>query len=226
MNIGENINAVRRRIERAAQKSGLNGEDITLIAVTKTHPASVVEDAILNGITDIGENRIQEAVEKYKNVRESAVWHMVGHLQRNKVRTALRVFDMIHSVDSLDLAAEIDKRASGVIDILIEVNIGEEESKSGVMPGEALEFLKGLRAFSNLSCKGLMTIPPPFEDIEKVRPYFREVARIQKEANRENIFEHPLTHLSMGMTNDFDIAIEEGATMVRIGQALFGERRK
>ena len=226
MGIAENIHAVEERIARAARRCGRRAEDIILIAVTKTHPAEVVDEAIRNGIRHIGENRVQEAADKYENVKEPALWHMVGHLQRNKVKTALRFFEVIHSVDSLRLAAEIDKRSPDGIDILVEVNVGEEETKSGVMPGEALEFLKGLRAFPNLSCKGLMTIPPVQEDSKKTKNFFREVAHIQDEANRINIFEKPLTDLSMGMTDDFEIAIEEGATLIRIGRAIFGERPK
>jgi len=224
MSIAENIKTVRERIAQAAQNNSRRADDITLIAVTKTHPAAVVEEAIRSGITDIGENRVQEAVEKYENVKERAVWHLVGHLQRNKVKTALRIFDIIHSVDSIRLAAEIDKRAAAPVDVLVEINIGEEPSKSGILPDATLPFLKELRAFPNLRCRGLMTIPPMIEDTERLRRYFREVARIQSEANRMNIFDYPLTDLSMGMTDDYETAIEEGATMVRIGRALFGER--
>ncbi|KPK91404.1 hypothetical protein AMJ80_07385 [bacterium SM23_31] len=225
MSIAENIKTVKKQIAQAAQRNGRKAEDITLIAVTKTHPAAVVDEAIRCGITDIGENRIQEAVEKYENVKKQAVWHLVGHLQRNKVKTALRIFDIIHSIDSLRLAVEINKRAAGTVDVFVEVNIGEEKSKSGIMPGETLSFLKELRVFPNLRCRGLMTIPPMIDDAEKLRHYFRDVAEIQAGANRMNIFDYPLTDLSMGMTDDYQIAIEEGATMVRIGRALFGERR-
>lgn len=226
MSITENIKSVRERIAQAAQNNGRRADDITLIAVTKTHPAAVVEEAIRSGITDIGENRVQEAVEKYENVKERAVWHLVGHLQRNKVKTALRIFDIIHSVDSIRLAAEINKRADAPVDVLVEINIGEETSKSGVLSDAALPFLKELRVFPNLRCRGLMTIPPMIQDTEKLRHYFREIAQMQAEANRMNIFDYPLTDLSMGMTDDYETAIEEGATMVRIGRALFGERRK
>ena len=226
MSITENIKSVRERIAQAAQNNGRRADDITLIAVTKTHPAAVVEEAIRSGITDIGENRVQEAVEKYESVKERAVWHLVGHLQRNKVKTALRIFDIIHSVDSIRLAAEINKRADAPVDVLVEINIGEEASKSGVLPDTVLPFLKELRVFPNLRCRGLMTIPPMIQDTEKLRHYFREIAQMQAEANRMNIFDYPLTDLSMGMTDDYETAIEEGATMVRIGRALFGERRK
>ena len=224
MDIGENIRVILERITRAAQRSGRSADNVKLIAVSKTHPAETVDEAIRNGINDIGENRIQEAAAKFDDVRERAVWHMIGHLQRNKVKTALKIFDTIHSVDSVSLAAEIDKRASRTIDFLVEVNIGEEKAKSGVMPDETLGLLKEVGTFAKLKCLGLMTIPPLTDDIERLRSYFRAVRDIQKEANRTNIFDNPLTELSMGMTNDFETAIEEGSTMVRVGRAIFGER--
>lgn len=224
MDIGENIRAVRERIARSAKSSGRSSEDIKLIAVSKTHPAETVDEAVRNGIGNIGENRIQEASAKFDDVRESTVWHMIGHLQRNKVKTALRIFDVIHSVGSVSLASEIDKRASHAIDILVEINIGEEDAKSGVMPDEAIGLLKEIRTFSNLNCLGLMTIPPMTGDTDRLRKYFRAVRDIREEANRINIFDQPLTELSMGMTNDFETAIEEGSTMVRVGRAIFGER--
>ncbi len=226
MGIEENFLAVSERVAQAAARSGRNAEDITIVAVTKTHPAAVIDEAISAGIEHIGENRVQEALAKHGDVERQAVWHMVGHLQRNKVKHALSVFDSIHSVESIALATEINKRADRIVDIFTEVNIGEEESKSGIKTGEVIPFLKKLRPFENLRCRGLMAVPPIQDTSEYVRPFFRELAELQNEANRQNVFDHPLHDLSMGMTDDFEIAIEEGATVVRIGRALFGERRQ
>ena len=226
MGIEENFLAVHERVAQAAARSGRNAEDITIVAVTKTHPAAVIDEAISAGIEHIGENRVQEALAKHGDVERQAVWHMVGHLQRNKVKHALSVFDSIHSVESIALATEINKRADRIVDIFTEVNIGEEESKSGIKTGEVIPFLKKLRPFENLRCRGLMAVPPIQDTSEYVRPFFRELAELQNEANRQNVLDHPLHDLSMGMTDDFEIAIEEGATVVRIGRALFGERRQ
>ena len=226
MGIEENFLAVSERVAQAAARSGRNAEDISIVAVTKTHPAAVIDEAISAGIEHIGENRVQEALAKHGDVERQAVWHMVGHLQRNKVKHALSVFDSIHSVESIALATEINKRADRIVDIFTEVNIGEEESKSGIKTGEVIPFLKKLRPFENLRCRGLMAVPPIQDTSEYVRPFFRELAELQNEANRQNVLDHPLHDLSMGMTDDFEIAIEEGATVVRIGRALFGERRQ
>ncbi|MFC1556397.1 YggS family pyridoxal phosphate-dependent enzyme [candidate division KSB1 bacterium] len=225
MSIAENISAVRGRIGRAAEKSGRRAEEITLVAVTKTHPPEIVDEAIRCGLTDIGENRVQEAEQKFPLVKESAVWHFIGHLQRNKVKNVLRFSSIIHSVDSVRLAAEIDRQTDRPVDIFVEVNVGDEESKYGIRPDETPGFLREIRRFGSLNCCGLMAIPPLQEDPEDVRPYFRKLAEIQREVNRQKIFDEPLTDLSMGMTDDFETAIEEGATVVRIGRALFGPRR-
>lgn len=225
MDIGENIRSVLERIGHAAERSGRTANDVRLIAVTKTHPASIVDEAIHNGITDIGENRVQDTASKYDDVRGQAVWHMIGHLQRNKVKTALKYYKVFHSVDSVNLAVEINKRIDSPTDVLVEVNIGEEAAKSGVMPGEALDLLREVRKLPQLRCLGLMTIPPIIGDTDRLRMYFKDVRAIQEEANRLNIFDDPLTELSMGMTDDFETAIEEGSTMIRVGRAIFGERR-
>jgi len=223
--IAGNIQRVRSRMQAAAVRCRRNADDITLVAVTKTQPAAAVRAAIQCGITDIGENRVQEAEKKHAAVQEKAVWHFIGNLQRNKVRNVVRFCDVIHSVDSAALAAEIDRRTGTPIDIFVEINIGEEAAKSGVYAGDALDFLAEIRAYPNLRCRGLMTIPPWTHDAEGARRYFREVAEIQREANRIGIFDEPLAGLSMGMTDDFEVAIEEGATVIRVGRALFGERR-
>lgn len=224
MSIAENIMTVRGRIKSAVERCGRNAEDITLIAVTKTHPASTVDEAVRCGIRDIGENRVQEAEKKFGEVKENAVWHFIGHLQRNKVRNVVKFCNVLHSVDSVGLASEINKRREKPIDIFVEVNIGEEAAKSGVFADETIDFLKQIREFPNLRCRGLMTIPPLTSVPKEARPFFAQVAEIQKEANRLALFDDPLTDLSMGMTDDFEVAIEEGATMIRVGRAIFGPR--
>ena len=226
MDIGDNIRVVRKRIRNAATRSRRSPEDVTVIAVTKTHPAEIVDEAIGLGIEHIGENRVQEALAKHGDVKQRAVWHMIGHLQRNKVKQVLTIFDIIHSVDSVRLATEIDNRADRTIDVFVEVNIGGEEAKSGVHPDKVIPFLKELRSFDNLRCRGLMAIPPIQAESEDARPYFQELSGIQRDVNRQSIFEYPLQDLSMGMTDDFEIAIEEGATIVRIGRAIFGARKQ
>ncbi|MFC1492423.1 YggS family pyridoxal phosphate-dependent enzyme [candidate division KSB1 bacterium] len=227
MNLNENIEKVKERIRKAAERSGRKEDDITLIAVTKTHPPDTIDEAIRNGITNVGENRIQEAEDKFSSVveREKAVWHFIGHLQRNKAKKAVRIFDVIHSVDSESLANELEKHVENTIDVFVEINIGEEEQKSGIMPGDSFRFLETLRKFEKLNCRGLMVIPPIGDTPEDVRKYFRAIADLQNEVNRKNIFNNPLTDLSMGMTDDFETAIEEGATHVRIGRAIFGPRK-
>ncbi len=226
MDIDDNIRVVQERIANAAARSGRSPEDVTVIAVTKTHPAEIVDKAISLGIEHVGENRVQEALAKHSEVKQKAVWHMIGHLQRNKVKQVLTIFDIIHSIDSVRLAAEIDNRADRTIDVFAEVNIGGEEAKSGVHADEVIPFLKELESFENLRCRGLMAIPPIQAASEDARPYFRELAGIQKDVNRQSIFDYSLQDLSMGMTDDFEIAIEEGATIVRIGRAIFGARKQ
>ncbi len=224
--LADNILSVRERVRRSAERSGRTAEDITLIAVTKTHPPETVREAVENGITDIGENRVQEAEKKHSELTELPVrWHFIGHIQRNKVKNVLRFSSILHSVDSVGLAGEIDKRTVQPVDIFVEINIGEEEAKSGIYAEEAIDFLKKIRKFPNLNCLGLMAIPPWMDDPEDARPYFRSMAEIQREVNRMSVFDTPLSELSMGMTDDFETAVEEGATMVRVGRAIFGPRK-
>jgi len=225
IDIAENIRRVRERIRNAAERSGRSEDDVTLIAVTKTHPSEIIRDAVAAGITDIGENRAQEAEKKFDEVGEIATWHFIGHLQTNKVKNVLRFSHVIHSVDRISLAKEINKRAERPVDIFVEVNIGEEESKAGIAADDTINLLRQIRSLPNLHCRGLMAIPPWLEDPEKVRPYFRAVAGLQREINNAGIFDEPLRELSMGMTDDFETAIEEGATIVRVGRAIFGPRR-
>lgn len=225
----ENIKNVYRKISSAAIRSGRSPFDVTLVAVTKTVPVATVEEAMELGLRVFGESRVQEAREKILRVREqmpdyTVTWHLVGHLQKNKVKLAVQLFDLIHSVDSIDLAREIDARAGNIgkiQDILVQVKLSEEETKSGVPEENALSLLGEIRALEHIRVMGLMTIPPFFADPEQTRPYFRKLRELRDLAEHHG-FELP--HLSMGMTHDFEVAILEGATMVRIGTAIFGQR--
>lgn len=223
--IAENICSVRERIARACVRCGRDPGQITLVAISKNRSAEEVGEAIGSGITDIGENKIQEARLKADN-RDLKVlrWHMVGHLQSNKVKDAVRMFDLIHSVDSEELAQEIDKQAARmdkVQDILIQVNTSQEESKFGLRPEALNETFLMIKALKNVRIKGLMTIAPLVDDPEKVRLHFRRLKEL-----RDRIYELRMTdggrlNLSMGMSDDFEVAIEEGADIIRIGRAIY-----
>jgi len=217
--IAENIKSVTQRIARSCEKSGRAPEDVKLICVTKASSVGEIEEALSYGITSVGENRVQDAVAKYAVIGDKAEWHLIGHLQTNKAKDAVKVFSLIHSVDSARLAKEIDKEAGKigkVQDILIQVNISGEESKFGVEPGALEDLIKEAVLYPNIKIKGLMTIAPEASDPETLRPYFRALREL-----RDRINNGALTILSMGMTGDFEIAIEEGSNMVRIGRAIF-----
>lgn len=226
--IAQNIAAVRARIARAAQKSGRSADDITLVAVTKTKPASDVNAALACGVSAIGENRVQELCEKLPGIRLGAAQaHLIGHLQTNKVRQVIDKVAMIQSVDSLHLAQEIEKQAEKhglVMDVLLEVNIGGEEAKSGVSPDALPALLDGARALPHLCVRGLMTVPPRLDGGEQVRPYFSAMHKLFIDIMPKTLDNTDKPILSMGMSSDFEIAIEEGSTMVRVGTALFGGR--
>ena len=223
--------AVKTRIEAAAKRSGRNPEDVRLIAISKTHPASLISSLIELGATDLGENRVQEAEEKIPQLeRRNARWHLVGHLQANKARRALHLFDVIHSLDSIELARRLDRlcveagRAS--IPLLIQVDLGHEETKSGIDEQELPQLAAEVRQLQRVELIGLMTLPPFFDDPEQARPYFRRLRQLRDELAANGVFGRNRGELSMGMTHDFEVAIEEGATMVRIGTAIFGEREQ
>ena len=229
MEIRERFAEVKRRIDAAAIKSGRSPEDVRLIAVTKTHTPAEINEAIEAGAGDIGENRVQEILEKIEDVK-AVNWHLIGHLQTNKVKQVIDKVCMIHSVDSLKLAKEIDKRASAaglVMDVLIEINSAMEETKSGIPAGELKQLAKDItEQCENLRLKGIMCIPPMADEPEDSRPYFKEAAELFKdmktwELNPERFMP---SELSMGMSGDFEVAIEEGATMVRVGSSIFGPR--
>lgn len=226
--IRNNISEVMKRVEKAAEKSGRKLEDITVVAVTKTVEPERILKAVDCGMLDLGENRVQELCEKYDIIGKECRWHLIGHLQTNKVKYIIDKVRMIHSVDSLELAAEIQKRAQKancMVDILAQVNVADEETKFGIPPEQAVDFVKQLGAFPNIRVKGLMTIAPFAENPEDIRYVFRQLHEILIDIKRKNIDNINMTYLSMGMSNDFEIAIEEGSNMVRIGSAIFGKRQ-
>ncbi len=234
--ICENLGELKNRVAIAAKRSARNPQDITTVAVTKTATVEMIKQAIDCGIKDIGENRVQDALEKFSALRHTPYairikWHLVGHLQTNKAKDAVEIFDLIHSVDSLRIANEINKQAAKinkVQDILLEVNTSGETTKFGLKPEEVVEVLKKIANLKNISIKGLMTIAPIVDNPEKARPYFRKLRELRDEINRLSSIvpalpagRHRPSFLSMGMTDDFEVAIEEGATMIRIGRAIF-----
>jgi hypothetical protein len=225
MDLAANIESVRERIRAACDRAGRPPESVALLAVAKTHPAEAVQDAAACGLMLFGENKVQEAKAKIPQCPGKLRWHLVGHLQTNKARDAVELFEMIQSVDSLRLAEEINKRAeqaSKRMPVLLEVNLAGEASKFGYAPERLLAELKDLNALPRLEIHGLMTVPPWSPVAENVRPYFRRLRELKQQC--EDKLGAPLPELSMGMTGDFEVAVEEGATMVRIGTAIFGER--
>ena len=227
--LGARLARIRAQIEAAALKCGRSPQDVTLIAISKTHPASLVREAIELGATDIGENRVQEAEQKINEVgRYAARWHLVGHLQANKARRAVQLFDVIHSLDSLELARRLDRMCGEEgrekLPLLVQVDLGHEDTKSGIDESELREFIEGLKVLERVQLIGLMTLPPFFDDPEQARPFFRRLRELRDEFRAQGVFGDQKGELSMGMTHDFQVAIEEGATMVRVGTAIFGQR--
>jgi pyridoxal phosphate enzyme (YggS family) len=225
MSVKENIRRLRERIAKAAERAGRTEDEIALVAVTKTISPDKIQEAIGSGITIIGENRVQEAKEKYNIIGEKVEWHMVGHLQTNKVKNALKIFSLIQSLDSLRLAHEIEKRAEAPVDCLIEVNTSKEPSKFGATSDELSKFFEALQECKKIKIRGLMTIGPGWavHDPEASRPCFQLLRDVRDRLARE--FSITLPILSMGMTSDYEVAIEEGSTMIRVGTAIFGERK-
>mgnify|MGYP000100227908 CR=1 FL=1 len=224
-----NLREIRNKIEMAARKSNRSSRDITLVVVTKTVKVEEIKKALDMGVTNIGENRIQEALEKYRALKDYNVkWHMIGHLQSNKAKYAAKFIELIHSLDRISLAKELNKRAAKlnrIMDVLIQVNIAKDENKFGLMPEEVEDFMLYVAdEYENLKIKGLMTIVPYVEDPEEVRPYFRQMNRMFQKYKDYGFKDIEMKHLSMGMTNDFEVAVEEGANMVRIGSGIFGPR--
>src|ERR1041385_6252910 len=225
--IADNLDRVQEQIASAAAKSGRTASDVELVAISKTHPAEKVREAIEASQSLLGESRVQEARVKIPELPSNLRWHFVGHLQKNKVRQALPLFEMIHSIDSLSLAQDVDRIAEeeGLYPrVLLEVNVAGEGSKFGFVPDQLREHLEALLALPRLTVEGLMCIPPIADESEVSRKYFVQLREIRDSLERE--FGLKLPQLSMGMTNDFSVAVEEGATLVRVGTAIFGERSK
>lgn len=227
MSIGDNIKSIKERIEFAAKKAGRNPDDILLLAVSKTQSIDKIKEVRDLGIKTFGENKVQEIIAKYDYIKD-VKWHMIGHLQRNKVKYIIDKVDMIHSLDSIELAQEIDKRAQKnniIMPVLIQINIGKENSKSGIYEEELFSFIENIKDYKNILISGIMTIPPKTDNEKEIRVYFkrmRELFEMLKNIKSDNI---NIKYLSMGMTGDFEIAIEEGANIVRIGTGIFGERK-
>jgi PLP dependent protein len=226
--ISKNLEDIYQRIEKTARRSGKKTEDIKLVAVSKLIDIDRIKEGIKAGIKILGENKVQEAKDKIPHfVDENLEWHLIGHLQTNKAKDAVKLFTMIHSVDSIKLGLEIDKQArtmGKIMDILVQFNISMEETKTGCLIEEAHQIIESLSKLSFLRIKGLMTIPPYFDDPDSARPYFSELRKLSEKISSwklDNIF---MEFLSMGMTGDFEVAIEEGANIVRIGTAIFGQR--
>lgn len=224
----KNISNIKARIAAAAKRAKRNPEDIKLVAVSKNFSADIVQQAVDKGMTLLGENRVQEARSKYGLIDGNVEWHLIGHLQKNKAKHAVKIFSMIQSLDSLELAEEINRRADKIdktIDVLVQINIGLEEQKYGINPAQAVEFVEKAALFSNIRIKGLMAIAPFKEDPEEVRPYFRQMHDIFENLRKLDIENVEMRYLSMGMSNDFEIAIEEGSNMIRVGTSIFGARK-
>ena len=223
----DNLQLVNDKINNACKRSGRSRDEVTLIAVSKTKPLADIEELIQLGTTEFGENKVQELVDKFENVSTPVRWHLIGHLQTNKVKYIVDKTCLIHSVDSLKLANEIQKEAmkKGVtVDILVQVNVANESTKFGLETRDVSQLIYDISKLSNVKIKGLMTIAPFVENPEDNRVYFRELKQLSLDIKSKNIDNVDMSILSMGMTNDYEVAIEEGATMVRVGTGIFGER--
>ena len=225
--LSDNLHEVQENIRKACERSGRNPEDVTLIAVSKTKPVSDIEQIYAAGIREFGENKVQEMNDKQKVLPGDINWHMIGHLQRNKVKYIVDNVAMIHSVDSVRLAEEISKEAvkkNVAVDILVEVNVAKEESKFGLYTEDVRQFVEQISKLPGINIKGLMTSAPFVDNPEDNRQYFRKLKDLSVDINAKNIDNVNMRDLSMGMTGDYEVAIEEGATMVRVGTGIFGER--
>lgn len=223
----ENVIEVEKNIQAACDRAGRSREEVRLIAVSKTKPVSDIEEVMTTGILDYGENKVQELSDKYDVLPKNIRWHMIGHLQRNKVKYLIGKTVLIHSVDSLRLAEQIEHeaaKADTIMNVLIEVNVAGEESKFGTTCNEAIELVRAVAALKHVKIKGLMTIAPFTDNPEDNRIYFKKLKQLSVDIKSKNIDNVDMDELSMGMTGDYEVAIEEGATMVRVGTGIFGER--
>ncbi|MGE5614148.1 MAG: YggS family pyridoxal phosphate-dependent enzyme [Bacillota bacterium] len=225
--ICENYNMICLRVKKAAERAGRNPGDVKIVAVSKTVEPARIKKAIECGITDFGENRVQELCEKYDIINEDCNWHLIGHLQTNKVKYIVDKVSLIHSLDRMELAAEMQKRAEKagkILDVLVQVNVSGEKTKFGIDPDEAVKFVREVSKMGNIRIRGLMTIAPEVQNPEDIRWVFTGLRKLLIDIKEENIDNIDMEYLSMGMSNDFEVAIEEGANIVRIGTALFGRR--
>lgn len=228
MDIKQNIDVLRQRVQNALKAAEREGEEVTIIGVTKTVDIANIQEAVSSGILNLGENRVQEFMKKYDTVK-NAKWHMIGSLQRNKVKYIIDKVDLIHSLDSLSLAKEINLRAERiqrVIPVLVQINISNEITKSGIPSEETMPFIESIFNLKNIKVMGLMTIGPLMEDPELVRPYFRSMKQLYDEVKNADYPHTDIQYLSMGMSYDYEVAIEEGSNMIRVGTAIFGRREK
>lgn len=225
--IQENIKLVEENIKKACEKVGRDVNEVTLIAVSKTKPYTAIEEALPTGVKDYGENKVQELCDKYEILPKDIKWHMIGHLQRNKVKYLVGKASLIHSVDSIRLAEQIEKeyaKADEIANILIEVNMAQKESKFGITSEETEQLVREIAKFPHIRIKGLMTIAPYTDNPESNRVYFRNMKKLSVDIENKNIDNVSMSVLSMGMTGDYQVAVEEGATLVRVGTGIFGER--
>ncbi|MCX7918375.1 MAG: YggS family pyridoxal phosphate-dependent enzyme [bacterium] len=225
--VTDNLLRLKERIHEIALRSHRNPEEIIVVAVTKTVPIEKILEAIDAGIHNIGENRVQEAREKFNQIGNKVIWHLVGHLQTNKVKPAVAMFELIQSIDRIEVAREIDKRArqiNKVQNVLIEVNTSGEETKFGIEPDRLMQLIEQILPLPNIRIQGLMTIAPLVADPERARPSFIQLRELAEQIQRQHIAGVEMRYLSMGMTNDYPVAIQEGANMLRIGTAIFGAR--
>ncbi len=227
MTIAENLARVQEKIANAAIRSGRPADSVKLVGVTKTVHLDLIKEAVSAGLQILGENYVQEARSKIELFRDQVCWHFIGRLQTNKAKYAVKLFDLIQTVDSMKLARELNRRAQQygrVIPIIIQVNLAGEASKGGAHPAETLNFIRQLTELNYVQIRGLMTMPPFFNDPERARPYFRQLRELGQELAAAGLPEVEMAELSMGMSGDYEVAIEEGATLVRVGTAIFGER--
>ena len=227
IDVAANWQDVQQRVAQAAARVGREAQSVRIVAVSKTKPAAMIDQAIAAGVTDVGENYVQEAAQKVAQIRAAVRWHMIGHLQRNKAKRAVELFEVIHTLDSVALGETLDhlgERRGRPVHVLVEVNVGGEVTKSGVAATDVRGFMAALAGRRWLSIDGLMAIPPPGRSAESARPYFRELRDLRDRLRPQAAANAPLRELSMGMSDDFTVAVEEGATMLRIGTAIFGAR--
>jgi hypothetical protein len=224
------VETVRQRIAAAARRANRSTDEITLLAVSKTHPAAAVQEAIAAGLTDFGENRVQEAETKIPQFATKVRWHLIGHLQSNKARRAVELFDVIHSLDSIALAGRLERICEElnrpVLPVLIQIDLGQEETKTGIDETDLPGLVAAVGRCSRVKLRGLMTLPPFFENPAEARPYFQRLRQLRDELQTKGAFANGAGDLSMGMTHDFEVAVEEGATIIRVGTAIFGERER